>query len=46
MYSQPFKSAFSGVAIYVNNKLDHFRKYDLSVIEDDVESIWIEIRKQ
>ena len=31
MYSQPSKSASGGVAIYVNNKLDHFRKYDMSV---------------
>ena len=44
MYSQPSKSASGGVAIYVNNKLDHFRKDDLSVIEDDFESLWIEIK--
>ena len=43
MYSQPSESASCGVAIYVNNKLDHFRKDDLSVIEDDFESLWIEI---
>ena len=45
MYSQPSKSASGGVAIYVNNKPDHFRKDDLSVIEDDFESLWIEIKK-
>ena len=45
MYSQPSKSASVGVAINVNNKLDHFRKDDLSVIEDDFESLWIEIKK-
>ena len=28
----------------VNNKLDHFRKDDLSIIEDDFESLWIEIK--
>ena len=44
MYSQPSKSSSGGVAIYVNNKLDHFRKDDLSVIEDDFESLWIEIK--
>ena len=35
MYSQPSKLASGGVAIYVNNKLSHFRKDDLSVIDDD-----------
>ena len=44
MYSQPSKSASDDVAIYVNNKLDHFRKDDLSVIEDDFESLWIQIK--
>ena len=44
MYSQPSKSASGGVAIYVINKLDHFRKDDLSVIEDDFESLWIKIK--
>ena len=44
MYSQPSKSASGGVAIYVNNKLSHFRKDDLSVIEVDFESLWIEIK--
>ena len=44
VYSQPSKSSSGGVAIYVNNKLDHFRKDDLSVIEDDFESLWIEIK--
>ena len=32
MYSQPSKSASCGVAIYVNNKLDHFRKDDLLLL--------------
>ena len=44
MYPQPSKSASVGVAIYVNNKLDHFKKDDLSVIEDDFESLWIQIK--
>ena len=45
MCSQPSKSASGGVAVYVNNKLDRFRKDDLSVIENDFESLWIEIKK-
>ena len=44
MYSQPSKSAFGGVAICVNNKLDRFRKDDLSIIGDDFESLCIEIK--
>ena len=46
MYSQPSKSASGGVAIYVNNKLDHLRKGYLSVIVDGFESLWIEVKKQ
>ena len=44
MYFQPSESASDGVAIYVINKLDNFRKDDLSVIEDDFESLWIQIK--
>ena len=43
MYTQPSKSSVGGVAIYVNNKLDHFKSDDLSILHDDFESIWIEI---
>ena len=40
------KSASGGRVnnLTVNNKLDHFRKDDLSVIEDHCESLWIQIK--
>ena len=43
MYSQPSKSSCWGCVLYVNSKLDHYVRDDLSVIEDDYETIWIEI---
>ena len=43
LYTQPFKGAAGGVAIYANNKLDNFRREDLN---DEFESIWIEIRNK
>ena len=46
MYTQPPKSLAGGVAIYVNNKLDHFKRDDLSILHEDFESIWIEIKNK
>ena len=40
MYTQPSNSNTGGVAIYVNNKLDHFIRDDLSKLDDDFESVW------
>ena len=42
-YSQPSKSSCGGCVLYVNSRLDHHVRDDLSVIEDDYETIWIEI---
>ena len=44
LYTQPSKGAAGGVAIYANNKLNHFRREDLDTVNDEFESIWIEIR--
>ena len=44
LYTQPSKGAAGGVAIYDNNKLDHIRRDDLNTVNDEFESIWIEIR--
>ena len=46
MYTQPSKSLAGGVAIYVNNKLDHFKRDDLTILHEDFESIWIEIKNK
>ena len=43
MYSQPSKSLFGGCAIYVNSQLDHQVRNDLSVLEDQYATIWVEI---
>ena len=41
-YTQPTKSSCGGCAIYVNFQLDHHVRNDLSVLEDDFETIWVE----
>ena len=46
MYTQPSKSLAGGVAIYVNKKLDHFERDGLSILHEDFESIWIEIKNK
>ena len=43
MYSQPSKSSCGGCVLYVNSMSNHHMRDDLSVIEDDYETIWIEI---
>ena len=43
MYSQPSKSFCGGCAIYVNSQLDHQVRNDLSVLEAEYETIWVEI---
>ena len=43
MNTQPSNSNAGGVAIYVNNKLDHFLRDDLCKLDDDFQSMWIEI---
>ena len=44
--TQPSTSAAGGVAIYVDDKLDHFNRDDLSVLNDEFESIWVEIKNK
>ena len=46
MYTQPSRSAAGGVAIYVNDKLDHISKDNLNIIDDDFEAVWIEIKNK
>ena len=43
MYTQPTKSSCGGCAIYVDSQLDHHVRNDLLVLEDDSETIWVEI---
>ena len=46
IYTQPSKSAAGAVAIYVNDKLDHLKRDDLSILHDEFESIWVEIKNK
>ena len=39
VYTQPSKSNAGGVALYVNNRLDHLERNDLGKLDDDFESI-------
>ena len=44
--TQPSKSNAAGVALYVNNKLDHLERNDLGKLDDDSVSIWTEIKNK
>ena len=46
MYTQPTKSAAGGVAIYASNKLDHFERNDLSILHEESESVWVEMKNK
>ena len=46
VYTQPSKSNAGGVALYVNNRLDHLERIGLGKLDDDFESIWIEIKNK
>ena len=42
MYSQPSERSCGGCVLDVNSRLDHHVRDDLSVTENDNETIWIE----
>ena len=44
MYTQPSKSSAGGVAIYINNNFDHVKRDVRSILDDDFESVWVEIK--
>ena len=46
MYIPPSNSNPDGIPIYVNNKLDHFIRDDLSKLGDDFELVLIEIKRK
>ena len=46
MYTQPSKSSAGGVAISINNKFDHVKRDDLSILHDDFESVWVKIKNK
>lgn len=44
LYSQQTKSASGGVALYVKSSLNTFERTDLGTMDNDYETIWIEIQ--
>ena len=46
MYTQPSKLASGGVAIYVNDKLDHSRVEDMCIATNEFEVLWVEIKNK
>ena len=44
IHSQPTKSTHGGVVMYVNKHLDYTPRDYLSVLEDEFETLWIEIK--
>ena len=47
LYSQSTKSSYGGVALYVNEKLDHFCRNDLGLSKKNLfETIWVEIKQK
>ena len=43
MYTQPSKNSCGGCAIYVNSQLDHLVRNYLSALEEEYETLWVEI---
>ena len=44
LHAQPTRSSHGGVALYVKESLHHGIRWDLSVLDDDFESLWAEIK--
>ena len=43
MVTQPSKNSCGGCAIYVNSQLDYLVRNDLSALEEEYETSWVEI---
>ena len=43
LFSQPSRSAAGGVAIYASKSLNAFKRTDLSITDDEFETVWVEI---
>ena len=46
MCTQPSKLASGGVAVYVNDKLDHSRVEEMCIATDEFEVLWAEINNK
>ena len=43
MYTQLSKNSCGGCAVYINPQLDHVVTNDLSALEEEYETLWVEI---
>ena len=46
LHSQYTSSATGGVALYIKSNLDYVIREDLSILDDDFETIWVEIKNK
>ena len=46
MHTQPSQSNAGGVAIYTDEKLDHFKRDGLSKHDESFEAVWVEIKNK
>ena len=44
LYSQCSNTSVGGVGLYVKENLDHIIRFDLSIVEEEFETIWVEIK--
>ena len=44
LHSQPSRSAVGGVALYTSKSLNAVKRTDLSVTDDEFETVWVEIK--
>ena len=43
LFSQPSRSVAGGEAIYASKSLNVFKRNDLSITDDEFETVWVEI---
>ena len=43
-HTQPTKSSHGGIAMYLKKTLDYTVRDDLSVVSDEYETLWLEIK--
>ena len=44
LHSKYSNSAAGGIAIYIRSNLDYIIRDDLSIVEDEFETLWVEIK--
>ena len=44
LHSQPSRSAVGGVALYTSKSLSAVKRTDLSITDEEFETVWVEIK--